>query len=348
MAKNLWTEEEIKILKDMVIKSIGYNDISKIIHRTPEAISSKVNDLKLETPYTNNFNYKAIYQDYDWCYEMFINRGMNHEEMAEEAGCSKRVVEKWCCERNGLTQKYRQQNKQLNQIQKDLIIGSLIGDGHIDKRETQPMFIVSHAENQKDYLYWKYEILKDLCNIPPVYKQESVKFFNDKPYTCQPQYRFCTRIYDCLITLRSMNKLEIIDNLNDFSLSIFILDDGSRDRSNWSVCVAGFNDIEKAHLLNKLKTFFKFDAYIAQSDDRYIKFRAENSRSLDNLILAQIPNNLDIIKYKIIENDNIATPQKHTYININGNKTLLTEYCEVNNLNYKQTWGKFKDKLEVI
>ena len=348
MAKILWTNEEIKILKDMVGKCIGYNDISKVINRSPTAISSKVNDLKLETLYTNNSNFKAIYQDYDWCYEMFMNRGMNHNEMAEEANSSKRVIEKWCCEKNGLTQKFRQRNKQLNQKQRDLIIGSLLGDGHIDKRKTQPMFIVSHAENQKDYLYWKYEILKDLCNIPPTYKEEGIRIFNNKPYVCQPQFRVCTRIHDCLIPLRNMSKLEIIDSLNEFSLSILFLDDGSRDRSNWSVCVAGFNDDEKKFFVNKLNNFFKLDAYISPSDNRYIKLRAESSRILDNIILTQVPNNLDIIKYKITENDNIATAQKHRYINNNGNLILLTEYCKMNNVDYKQTWGKFKDELVVM
>ena len=30
--------------------------------------------------------YKAIYQDYNWCFDRYINKGMSHKEMAQECG----------------------------------------------------------------------------------------------------------------------------------------------------------------------------------------------------------------------------------------------------------------------
>lgn len=242
--------------------------------------------------------FKAIYQDYDWCYQKYIIEGLNHDEMAKEANCSKRVVEKWCVERHRLTQKYRQQNKTLNNIQHDLIIGSLLGDGHIDKRETQPVFIIVHAENQKDYLFWKYELVKDLCNTPPTKYDTNTTIFGDKIYTRQSQYRFCTRIYDCLIKYRELSSNNLVDNLNNFSLSIWMLDDGYRSESSWELCVASYNDNEREYIVDKLKNKFELDCKL-KKDTRYITFTADSSRKLDNIILSIIPNDLDIIKYKI-------------------------------------------------
>ena len=314
---------DLIVWKENNINYYNLNKLKKYLIDNPDKCSSKIEFCKRLNVYENfldkveeienikftyNFyikckndiRYKDIYQNYDWCYRKYIIEGLNHEEMAKQANCTKRVIEKWCCDKHRLTQKYRQENKKLTNKQKDLIIGSLLGDGHIDRRENQPMFIVSHAENQKDYLFWKYNILKDFCNIPPVYYECSKKEFNGKLYNCQPYYRICTRIQDCLKELRNMSYIELIDNLNWLSLCIYILDDGYRGDSNWELCVAKLNMEERNYFINVMKSKFELDAYIINYDNRYIKFRANSSRIIDNNMLDIFPNNMDIIQYKIV------------------------------------------------
>lgn len=46
-------------------------------------------------------------------------------------------------------------------------------------------------------------------------------------------------------------------------------------------------------------------AHLTNYNPRYLRFNAEDSRELDKVILTEIPNDLDIIKYKIIENGKI-------------------------------------------
>lgn len=284
----------------------------------------------------NDCNFKAIYQDYDWCYQKYMVEGLNHKQMAKEAKCSKRVIEKWCSERHRLTQKYRQIHKELSNLQKDFIIGSLLGDGHIDKREFQPMFIVSHAENQKDYLYWKHDLMKDFCNTSPTYyKAKESPFPNGKMYLCQPHYRMCTRIHDCLLTYRAMTKRELIDNLNEFSLAILMLDDGYRDRSNWEVCLADILLEDREYFVKIMQDKFNLDSYLDSTDDRYINFRAESSRQIDEIILKNIPTDLDIIRYKITENDKIAEKQFRFYIKYNDEDILLKDFCKILDYDYK-------------
>lgn len=284
----------------------------------------------------NNSNFTAIYQNYKWCYQKYIVEGLSHEEMAKEAGCSKRVIEKWCCEKHRLTQKYRQKNKTLNKKQHDLLIGSMLGDGHIDRRKTQPMFIVSHAKNQKDYLYFKYEIIKNLCNIPPVYiKAKYSKFSTDKEYLCQPQYRLCTRIYDCFKYYRNKSYTELLKELNEFSLSIWALDDGHR-ANFWGLCVAEYTKEDIEYAIYKLKKDFNLIANSSKSDNRYLNFNADSSRRLDDIILNNIPNEFDVIQYKIINNDNIKSKQ-HRII---YKDMYLIDYCRQNDLDYKSVTGR--------
>lgn len=246
----------------------------------------------------NNSNFKKIYQDYDWLYKKFMIEGKNSSEIAEEANCSKRVIEKWLCEKHRIKSKDRALNLKLNEKQSNLIIGSLLGDGHIDKRIDKPIFIVSHAENQKDYLYWKYEILKNITNKEPSIINSMIKNFKNKPYNCQAQYRISTRIVFDLIRYRDMSKQELIGCLDDFSLSVFFLDDAHRAKSSWELCIASFSNEDKLFFINILKSKFCLTGKL-RNDNRYLGFSSKDSKKIDEMILAQIDNDLDIIKKKI-------------------------------------------------
>ena len=336
--------------KDELTKSIGvYRDfLDKIEIKHNIKINYNFNMCK------TNPNFKAIYQDYDWCYQKYMTEGLNHAEMAIEAKCSKRVIEKWCSERHRLTQGFRKANKQMNNIQKDLVIGSLLGDGHIDKRETQPIFIVSHAENQKDYLFWKYELMKDFMNIPPSYYKETYHTFNTKEkYLCQPHYRISSRIHNCFIPYREMSKHDLINNLNEFSLSIFALDDGYRADSNWQVCLADIPINDRTFFIDIMESRFDLIGSIMNCDDRYMRFTADSSRKLDEIILQNIPHDLDIIKDKIINNNKIKKKQFRVWTKYKGEDILLTNFCNILNYNYKYIHSifvkyKFKTGEEII
>ena len=52
--------------------------------------------------------------------------------------------------------------QKLSVIQKDLIIGSLLGDGYLMPTTCGCRFRAHHGIKQKDYLDWKYSILKNI------------------------------------------------------------------------------------------------------------------------------------------------------------------------------------------
>ena len=209
-------------------------------------ISSRSSYLKLGDKYmrSNNPKFKAPYQDYDWCYERYINKGMSHQEMADECGASLRVIQKWCCEIHKLNARTFKENKEMTDKQYQIILFGTLGDGHIDKRENQPLYIESHAIDEKEYLFWKYDQLKDLCNSPPKYYKEIYsQFGTDKYYLCQPYYRVETRIINQLKEIREMARIDKINRLNEFGLSLHVLDDGNR-RDHWQLCLAEYSQEE--------------------------------------------------------------------------------------------------------
>lgn len=337
MSKNIWTQDDVDTLKKMYADGCDLKTISNKLNRTTHAISNKAQRLGIVSGVIKKTDtkYKAVYQNYDWCYERYINLSMTHEQMAQEAGCSLRVMQKWCSEKYGLNARTFKEYKKLSNIQKQLIIFSLLGDGHIDKRENAPLFIVSHAENQKDYLFWKYHILEDLCaNEPTHYPEGIVNFGNDKIYKRSASYRFGTRIINDLIPIREMSKTEIIEQLNEFGIAIHILDDAYRSNSNWYVCVAAFTPEEKVLYVDVCKSNLKLNCKIMK-DDRYIEFDAISSRRIDDIILSEIPNDLDVVKYKITDKD-ICEPANYFYVITDNEKIGLRRYCDIKKLPYIQ------------
>lgn len=207
------------------------------------------------------------------------------------------------------------------------------------KRETQPVLIIVHAENQKDYLFWKYEILKNLCNKSPSYVKPTIRLFDSGESICQPQYRICTRIQNCLIPLRKLTQKELLQSLNEFSLSIWMLDDAHRD-SLWSLCIADILPNEENYIIDILKDKFNLICNL-QKDTRYINFNAQSSKRIDEIILKNIPNELDIIKEKIINNKEIHNLQKRLYIKYNNEIVLLKDLAKILNINYNYLWSKY-------
>ena len=305
MGKILWTEADEELCKKLLLEGVSYKEIANQLNRTIGAINAKKNkyfEINTNQIYKFNKNYKAIYQDYNWCYQKFIIEGLNHKEMAKEANCTQRVIKKWCVEKHKLTQEYRKKNKKIDKLQHDLLIGSMLGDGHIDKRKNSPAFIISHAENQKDYLYYKYNILKNLCNKDPSFIKGGEQYFQttNKSYNCQDAYRICTRINDELKQYRAMDLVELLNNLNEYSFSIWMLDDAHRSIYQWELCIAQMEcNIE--YIIKTLKNKFNINAF-SRKDIRYLSFPSNDTLKIDNIILSNIPNDLDIIKHKILKN----------------------------------------------
>lgn len=301
MGKITWSEDEVRRLHELYKDGVSIAEISKELRHSIDGVIYKTQEQGLTSKYIrkNNINYKAEYQDYDWCFYHYVVMGMDYDGMAKIANTTPRTIQKWCSEKHGINAKTYSTLKKLTDKQKMLIMSGVLGDGHICSRENEPMYIESHADNQKDYLFWKYEILKDVCKHPPTFYDSKIRRMNDKDYVCQPYHKFNTRILDDIGSIRLMSKSDIIKSLDSFGMSLFFLDDAYRSNTNWIICVASFTDEEKRLFIEICSEKFNLIGKPLK-DTNYISFTSDSSKKLDSMILEVIPNDLDIVKDKII------------------------------------------------
>lgn len=298
----LWTKEEIKILEDGYKNDLPREEIAKTLGRNKSAVLNKARVLGFADKYVSKYSkkYKAIYQNYDWLLNEVL-AGKNTEEIAKDAKASKRVIEKWVNEKYHIS--FKDMYK-LSDLQRQIIIWGTLGDGHIDKRETQPLYIESHTIDEKDYLFWKYDKLKEIFNSEPIFYKGQEKMFvnnNGKTYQCKDYYRMSSKIVYDLKSIRNMSKIDKINTLDELGLSLYLLDDGNREESNWQLCFAMFNQEEKELFIKLCKERFGLIGWIKNCDDRYMIFDAPSSKKIDDIILSILPMGMDIIQKKIIK-----------------------------------------------
>jgi recombination protein RecA len=167
------------------------------------------------------------------------------------------------------------QDYKLNQEQKDLLFGSLLGDGNLNT-ETQGRTVRYRAlqqEKQKDYLMHKYEVLKDLCDSPPIYgetydprTQKIYKrwFFNTRTETSLIFYGNLFYDYDPQ-SKKFVKKvpLQVEKFLTPRAVAYWYMDDGSlksKRRSNaMRISTEGFKPEEVSRLRNALRSNFNIE-----------------------------------------------------------------------------------------
>ena len=54
----------------------------------------------------------------------------------------------------------------LSEFQQQLILGCVLGDGYMRKK-THAHLQITHSFSQKEYVDWKYQVLKNLVITPP-------------------------------------------------------------------------------------------------------------------------------------------------------------------------------------
>lgn len=297
----LWTAEEDKILEEEYSKFSPISKIQEKIGRSKGSITTRAEYLGLPQKYirNNSCNYKAKYQKYDWCYDKYIVHGMDMKDMAKECGCSLRTIQKWCTEVHGLSNKTFREYYELTPIQRSIILAGTLGDGHITRSNTQTVYIESHAEDEKDYIFWKYSMLKELCVSEPSFYPQRVKLIYGKEYLVQNFYRLSTRCANCLQEIRDLSKCERIAQLDELGLCLHMLDDGNRDCKNWRICFGDWEICESKFYIDHLSEKFGIEARLCK-DVRYAVVTSKSSRYIDKMILNNLPNNLDIINKKIV------------------------------------------------
>ena len=126
--------------------------------------------------------------------------------------------------------------KNLNKEQNDLLCGLMLGDGCIARRSktANAYFVTNHKIEDRNYVWWIFNYLKDFCNNPPNTKtwfdgrEGFNRFFEQETFAtkCLPCF---SSIYDrwYINGKKSIPFNFSEEELSDLTLLIWFLDDGS-------------------------------------------------------------------------------------------------------------------------
>jgi hypothetical protein len=136
--------------------------------------------------------------------------------------------------------------------QKSVIVGSVLGDGHLRKIEGRKFAFleIQHSVKAKEYCQWKYEILKDICTSPP-----KIRMMDEKREVIRFQTREHPEIEEIYQNFYKTGKKAIPKNftLDPLALAVWFMDDGSKSKGSIYLNCQQFDWKSQRRLLHALR-----------------------------------------------------------------------------------------------
>lgn len=159
----------------------------------------------------------------------------------------------------------------LSSTQDAIIVGSLLGDGTLRKQGTRinALLEVNHAYKYKEYVDWKYNLLKEFILTPPKHRIGKGN---------RVAYRFTTRSIPSFTKYYNkfyVNGKKIIPNdlsLSSLALAVWFMDDGCKSRSSLYLNSQQFVLKEQKLLQELLWRSYKIDSSLNR-DKQYWRIR---------------------------------------------------------------------------
>lgn len=173
-------------------------------------------------------------------HDLYVNQKLSDAQIAKNFGLTlgqvHRLRNKYFIK--AIEQHERHKKRSLDLIEVNLIVGLLLGDGHLRLRSgnnTYPSLMIEQSAKHKEYIFKLYEMLSDWLPAdtgPPRQCRHEGK--NEKVYH---SYAFSTVQHPAFFPIyhafyadgkKKFNNREFIkDNFNVLSLAVWIMDDGS-------------------------------------------------------------------------------------------------------------------------
>lgn len=188
----------------------------------------------------------------------------------------------------------------LTDDQKDFILGSMVGDGCVDKSRNLinvNRFSFIHGESQEMYLRWKASMLN--CH-------EKVSFVEYNGISSKPAYRFTSPV--CYFEDSHLTKRYAIEHLNAKILAVIYLDDGSIRKDQFGGTIYSIAESEELTILfsNKLKELgidcvpAKCKSSTSGKTCNYIRLHKKGIDRLSEIIAPYTPKSMS---YKLCDKD---------------------------------------------
>ena len=180
----------------------------------------------------------------------------------------------------------------LTEVQRDIIVGSLLGDGAM-RCKTNALLEINHSIKQRTYVDWKYSQLMNLTRTPP------------RSRNCNGgriAYRFVTRSLPELTPFHTqfyVNGRKTIPSLqlSPLALAVWFMDDGSRSRTAVYLNTQQFSTWEQQFLIQLLQEQWGLKSALNKDRDYYrIRLSTLSSRAFAKIVT---PTLLPEFRYKL-------------------------------------------------
>lgn len=197
----------------------------------------------------------------------------------------------------------------LDEIQKSVLVGTLLGDANLRILKSNSFLTVEHSDLQKDYVFWKYSIFKDWVLTPPrkkvrIYcKDTSRKLISWGFQTLSHQIftEFYKKFYP---RGKKIAPKELSLWINPLVLAVWLMDDGSRKTYGKGVFLhtQNFSLADQSFLIKVLKNRFGLEASLSSHGwwkGRHLYRLYINAKSFPKLKSIVFPYILPMFAYKI-------------------------------------------------
>ena len=151
----------------------------------------------------------------------------------------------------------------LSSLQRELIVGSLLGDAYLTPTTSGFCFRVNHGMQQRDYVDWKFKMLAELVRTPP---RESGKCYYFRTVT-HPEFSHYRESF--YLDNRKIIPLKLLnEQFTEFSLAVWLMDDGAVDRKQLRLNTQSFSFAENEALVSFLRAKFGIEARLNRDKDR--------------------------------------------------------------------------------
>ena len=164
-----------------------------------------------------------------------------------------------------------------------VVVGSLLGDGYLVATTRGYAFRVNHGLEQREYVDWKYEILKDFTNSAP---RQSANCY----YFRTVSHRAFGELYAAFYN-GGRNRLpsKLPDWLNAMAFAVWVMDDGAKDGSQLRINSQSFSRDENEWLVSVLEAKLGVRATLNRDKDRYrLRVRAASMQTVKLLVAPYI------------------------------------------------------------
>ncbi len=186
--------------------------------------------------------------------------------------------------------------ERLNQFQKSVIIGTILGDGYLRIMPgRQHAFLeINHALSQREYVIWKYSVLEGIRAGAPTVRKGNGKRTAIRFYTRQSEE--LTELFSKFYSDK-VKKIPSDLQLDSVALSVWFMDDGSRCReSDVYLNTQQFDTVSQLILLKALNKL-GLEATL-NKDKEYFRIRFLK-KSIHKLFEFIKPNIIPSMHYKI-------------------------------------------------